>query len=58
MSLIAGPNYLYDLADTLDKVDKEQLVPVANVFAELIEAIDTTPSSLIGVPLPKPVLAL
>lgn len=58
VSLIAGPNYLYDLADTLDKVDKEQLVPVANVFAELIEAIDTTPSSLIGVPLPNPVLAL
>jgi hypothetical protein len=51
-SLISGPNYLYDEADTLDKVDKDQLVPVAQFFAELIEAMDATPSALIGVPLP------
>lgn len=50
-SLIAGPNYLYDAADTLDKVAQEDLVPVANIFAELIEAIDDTPSALIGVPI-------
>lgn len=51
-SLISGPNYLYDQADTLDKVDRDQLVPVAQFFAELIEAMDATPSVLIGVPLP------
>lgn len=49
-SLIAGPNYLYDAADTLDKVEKKDLVPVARVFSELIEAIDTTPTVLIGIP--------
>ncbi|TXH04298.1 MAG: M28 family peptidase [Nevskiaceae bacterium] len=51
-SLISGPNYLYDAADTLDKVDRDQLVPVAQFFAELIEAMDATPSALIGVPVP------
>lgn len=50
-SLIAGPNYLYDKADTLDKVAREDLVPVTRIFAELIEAIDETPPELIGVPL-------
>lgn len=49
-SLIAGPNYLYDEADTLDKVAKDQLVPVANFFAELVEAMDGTPKQLIGMP--------
>ncbi len=49
-SLIAGPNYLYDAADTLDKVEKKDLVPVAKVFIELIDSIDATPSALIGVP--------
>jgi hypothetical protein len=51
-SFIAGPNYLYDAADTLDKVDRSQLVPVAEAFAEIIDAIDATPSALIGLPLP------
>lgn len=50
-SLIAGPNYLYDIADTLDKVHREDLVPVTKAFIELIEAIDDTPSALIGVPI-------
>lgn len=52
ISLISGPNYLYDLADTLDKVDKDQLVPVTEAFADIIEAIDATPPALIGLPLP------
>lgn len=52
-SFIAGPNYLYDEADTLDKVAKEDLVPVAEVFSELIEAIDVTPPALIGLPVPS-----
>ncbi len=50
-SLISGPNYLYDQADTLDKVDREQLVPVTEAFVDIIDAIDATPSALIGLPL-------
>ncbi|WP_198021972.1 M28 family peptidase [Algiphilus aromaticivorans] len=51
VSLIAGPNYMYDEADTLDKVHREDLVPVTEAFAELIEAMDETPSNAIGVPI-------
>lgn len=51
-SFISGPNYLYDAADTLDKVDRGQLVPVTKAFIDIIEAIDGTPSALIGLPIP------
>ncbi len=47
-SLISAPVYLYDEADTLDKVAKDQLLPVAYVFADLIEALDKTPVKDIG----------
>ncbi len=47
-SLISGPAYLYDEADTLDKVAQDKLVPVAKVFSAFIEAIDRTPSDQIG----------
>jgi hypothetical protein len=48
VSLITGPNYLYDAADTLDKVDRAQLVPVTKAFIDIIEAIDITPAGQIG----------
>lgn len=51
-SLIAGPNYLYDEADTIDKIAVEELVPVTQAFIEIIDAIDDTPSALIGLPVP------
>ncbi len=47
-SLISGPAYLYDEQDTLDKVDRSKLLPVARVFSDFIEAIDRTPSDRIG----------
>ena len=53
-SLIAGPNYLYDEADTLDKVARDQLVPVNQFFVELVEAMDATPSALIGASVASP----
>ncbi|WP_353253971.1 M28 family peptidase [Salinisphaera sp. PC39] len=53
-SLISGPIYLYDIADTLDKVAREDLVPMTEAFIGLIEAIDETPTELIGVPLSSP----
>jgi hypothetical protein len=52
-SLISGPNYLYDIADTLDKVDRDQLVPVTEAFIDIIQAIDLTPSALIGDHIPS-----
>ncbi|RUP39522.1 MAG: M28 family peptidase [Gordonia sp. (in: high G+C Gram-positive bacteria)] len=48
VSLIAGPMYMYDDADTMDKVDRGQLRPVALFFRDVVDAIDTTPGSRIG----------
>jgi hypothetical protein len=48
VSLITGPNYLYDAADTLDKVDRAQLLPVTKAFIDIIEEIDITPAGQIG----------
>lgn len=48
ISLIAGPLYMYDDADTVDKVDQAQLRPVATFFADMLDAIDRTPSAAIG----------
>ncbi|HEY0974372.1 MAG TPA: M28 family peptidase [Solimonas sp.] len=53
-TLISGPNYLYDAEDTLDKVAQDQLVPVAKTFIEVIDAIDATPTPLIGIPIKSP----
>lgn len=47
-SLIAAPVYLYDEDDTLDKVAKDQLLPVAKVFADLVDTLDRTPADQIG----------
>jgi hypothetical protein len=43
ISLISPPLYIYDVADTLDKVAVDQLNPVATAFADIIESIDQTP---------------
>nr|WP_275940877.1 M28 family peptidase [Nocardioides zeae] len=48
VSLISGPLYLYDDADTLDKVDVDQLEPVARFFADLLERADRAPGQRIG----------
>lgn len=48
ISLVSGPLYLYDDADTVDKIDVEQLVPVANAFAELMAAADVRPPGRLG----------
>lgn len=53
VSLISGPLYLYDDADTLDKVDVDQLVPVAEFFAEVVELGLAARGSTIGL-LPAP----
>lgn len=48
VSLIAGPMYMYDDADTMDKVDRGQLRPVALFFRDVVDAIDATPGNRIG----------
>ena len=48
LSLIAGPVYLYDAADTLDKVLKDELQPVAQAFTEVIDDMDDLPSDQLG----------
>lgn len=40
VSYIAGPIYLYDEADTLDKVAVDQLRPVTAAFVDIIDAFD------------------
>ena len=47
-SLIAAPIFLYDEDDTLDKVAKDQLIPVTKVFADLVDVLDRTPADQIG----------
>lgn len=37
VSLISGPLYLYDDADTIDRIDRGQLEPVARFFADVVD---------------------
>lgn len=48
VSLISGPLYLYDDADTIDRIDVEQLEPVARFFADLVDDADRRRGSLLG----------
>lgn len=40
VSFISGPIYLYDMADTLDKVAVKELRPVAKAFTEVVDGMD------------------
>ncbi len=48
VSLISGPMYMYDEADTLDKVAKDQLQPVAGTFIDIIDGLDRADGDRIG----------
>ena len=48
ISLISAPAYLYDIADTLDKVAVEQLQPTALLAADLLDALDGVPRDQLG----------
>jgi hypothetical protein len=48
VSLIAGPLYMYDEADTIDKVDRPQLRPVALAYRDIVDLMERTPSDQIG----------
>lgn len=49
ISLISAPAYLYDIADTLDKVAVEQLQPTAVLVADLLDQLDTLPKEKIKI---------
>jgi hypothetical protein len=48
ISLISAPVYLYDIADTLDKIAVEELQPTALLVAEMLDSLDTMPREQIG----------
>ncbi len=53
VSLVSGPLYLYDDADTMACVDVDQLVPVARFFADVVDDAEARAGALRGV-LPAP----
>lgn len=53
VSLVSGPLYLYDQADTPEWVDTEQLVPVARFFIDVIDRVDRARGDRIGL-IPRP----
>ncbi|PRB07476.1 hypothetical protein CQ047_13950 [Microbacterium sp. MYb72] len=48
ISLISGPLYLYDDADTIERIDRAQLVPVARFFADLVDDADRRNGRMLG----------
>ncbi|GEE00975.1 hypothetical protein nbrc107696_14210 [Gordonia spumicola] len=48
VSFISGPLYMYDDADTIDKVDRSQLAPVARFFRDALDRLDREPGRTIG----------
>lgn len=48
VSLISGPLYLYDDADTIDRIDRSQLVPVARFFRDIVDDADARRGGLLG----------
>ncbi|WP_223585696.1 M28 family peptidase [Microbacterium sp. OVT16B] len=48
ISLISGPLYLYDDADTIERIDRGQLVPVARFFADLVDDADRRNGRMLG----------
>lgn len=57
VSLVSGPLYLYDDADTIDRIDVDQLEPVARFFADVIADAEAHNGATLGV-LPAPVRRL
>ncbi|CAB4692030.1 MAG: M28 family peptidase [Actinobacteria bacterium] len=48
VSLIAGPIYLYDEADTIDAIAQDELVPILKANRDIIDWFEQTPSERIG----------
>lgn len=46
-SLISGPVYLFDVADTLERVAHDQLVPIAKLHIDFIENLNRYPDFML-----------
>lgn len=49
ISLVSGPLYLYDDADTVDRIDVQQLEPVARFFSDVIDDAESHAAARFGV---------
>lgn len=47
ISLVSGPIYLYDEDDTMDKVARDELRPVAQAFAYIVDQLDDLPAHVL-----------
>ncbi|MBM4446054.1 MAG: M28 family peptidase [Chloroflexi bacterium] len=47
VSYISGPVYLFDAADTLERVPRDQLVPLANLYIDFIENLNRYPDFML-----------
>ncbi|MBN2462080.1 MAG: hypothetical protein JXB43_00595 [Dehalococcoidia bacterium] len=47
VSYISGPVYLFDAADTLERVPRDQLVPLANLYIDFIENMNRYPDFML-----------
>jgi hypothetical protein len=47
VSYISGPVYLFDAADTLDRVPRDQLVPLAKLYIDYIENLNRYPDFML-----------
>ena len=47
VSYISGPIYLFDAADTLDRVPRDQLVPLAKLYIDYIENLNRYPDFML-----------
>lgn len=48
VSLISGPLYLYDDADTIERIDRAQLEPVARFFADVVDDAEGRDGRMLG----------
>jgi heme/copper-type cytochrome/quinol oxidase subunit 4 len=58
VSLISGPAWLFDEADTLDRVDKQHLEPIAGMYIDFVSKVGATPEILLRLNLTWIVLGL
>ena len=47
VSYISGPVYLFDSADTLERVPRDQLLPLANLYIDFIENMNRYPDFML-----------